>query len=175
MPFESAGIASLGSQTPVTCVTQRGHIRSNTRVLLTRQTLTKKKKLGAIQRSCYSHEYDEDTATSTKHYFFQQDLKKKNQTHISITLELPFFHVEKPFDAPQCLGWKDCMRKLVLLQPAWYSFQTRLCSLLKSIAVFHGFNQGLDLAYFYESLSLSRLSDWKSHTFDAAFINRKLD
>lgn len=46
---------------------------------------------------------------------------------------------------------------------------------LKSIAIIPGFNQGLDLAKFYESLYLSRLSDWKSHTFDAAFINRKLD
>lgn len=46
---------------------------------------------------------------------------------------------------------------------------------LKSIAIFHGFNQGLDLVHLYESLYLSRLSDWKSHTFDTAFINRKLD
>lgn len=46
---------------------------------------------------------------------------------------------------------------------------------LKSIAIFHGFNQGLDLAHFCESLYLSRLTHWKSHTFDAAFTNRKLD
>ena len=43
---------------------------------------------------------------------------------------------------------------------------------LKSIAMFHGFNRGPGLAHFYESLYLSSISGWKSHTFDAAFINK---
>lgn len=102
---------------------KRGHISSNTGVLLTRVTLK--------QVRSHSEELllpsGEDTATSTKHYFFQQHLKK-TQTHISTTLVLLFFHVEKPFEY-QCLDWRGCMGKLVLLQPAWYSFQTRLCSL----------------------------------------------
>lgn len=89
-------------------------------------------RLGAIQRSCYPHQMRtqqllQSTSISSSSRIWK---KKENQTqtHISITLVLLLFHVERSFEY-QCLGWKECMRKLVLLQPAWYSFQTRLCSL----------------------------------------------
>lgn len=116
---------------------KRGHISCSTRVLLTRVTLK--------QVRSHSEELllpsDEDTATSTKHYFFfQQHLGKNLQTHISATLVLLFFHVEKPFEY-QCLGWRGCMRKLVLLQPAWYSFQTRLCSLWSQLQSSRGLTE----------------------------------
>lgn len=148
---------------------KRGHISSDTRVLLTRDW----NRLGAIQRSCYPPS-DEDTATSTKHYFFfQQDLKK-TWTHISITLVLLFFSCRKALwvSMPRLEGVYEeaCTAETTLV-----FIPDQLVLTLKSIAIIHGFNQGLDLAYFYESLYLSRLSDWKSRTFDAAFINRKLD